>query len=42
MSAGVSGQVNSNATLFANVSYQSRFEGKSYAYDGKIGARFTW
>ncbi|SNS57298.1 outer membrane autotransporter barrel domain-containing protein [Tardiphaga sp. OK246] len=42
LNAGVSGRVTSNATLFASVSYQSRFEGKSYAYNGKFGANFSW
>jgi len=39
---GVSGQVDRNTTLFANVSYDSRFDGGGYSYNGKAGARFNW
>ena len=42
VNAGVSGQINLNTTLFANVSYQSRFDGKGFAYDGKAGVRINW
>ena len=42
INGGVSGQINSYATAFANVSYQSRFDLKSSAYDGKIGLRINW
>jgi len=39
---GVSGQINLNTTLFANASYQSRFDGGGFAYDGKAGVRVNW
>jgi len=42
INVGVSGQVNLNTTLFANASYQERFDGKGYAYNGKAGARVNW
>jgi outer membrane autotransporter protein len=42
LNAGLSGQLDRYTTLFANVSYQSRFEGKTYAYDGKFGIRVNW
>ena len=42
INVGVSGQVNLNTTLFVNASYQSRFDGKGYAYDGKAGVRVNW
>jgi outer membrane autotransporter protein len=42
INVGVSGQVNLNTTLFANTSYQERFDGKGYAYNGKAGARINW
>jgi len=41
VNVGVSGQVNLNTTLFANASYQSRFDG-GFAYNGKAGARISW
>ena len=40
--AGISGQVTSTTTLFANASYQSRFDGGGFAYTGKAGVRMTW
>jgi outer membrane autotransporter protein len=39
---GVSGQVSLNTTLFANASYQSRFDGGGFSYNGKAGVRFNW
>jgi outer membrane autotransporter protein len=42
LNVGVNGQVNRFTSLFANASYQSRFEGKTYAYDGKLGIRVNW
>ncbi|MCP1913203.1 outer membrane autotransporter protein [Bradyrhizobium elkanii] len=42
LNAGVSGQLNRFTTLFANGSYQQRFEGKTYAYEGKLGIRINW
>jgi len=42
INVGVSGQLNFNTTLFANVSYQARFDGKGFAYDGKAGVRINW
>ena len=42
VNVGVSGQVNLNTTLYANASYQSRFDGGGFAYTGKAGLRFNW
>lgn len=42
LNAGVSGQVDRGTTLFANVSYHTRFEGNSHAYTGKAGFRLNW
>ena len=42
INAGISGQVTANTTLFANASYQSRFDGGGFAYTGKAGLRVNW
>lgn len=42
INAGISGQVSSTTTLFANASYQSRFDGGGFAYTGKAGLRVNW
>jgi outer membrane autotransporter protein len=42
VNVGVSGQINLHTTLFANASYQARFDGKGTAYDGKAGVRINW
>jgi outer membrane autotransporter protein len=42
INAGISGQVTSTTTLFANASYQSRFGGDGFAYTGKAGLRVNW
>ncbi|MCP1835349.1 outer membrane autotransporter protein [Bradyrhizobium sp. USDA 4532] len=42
LNVGISGQINSFTTLFANASYQQPFEGRTYAYDGKLGIRVNW
>jgi len=42
LNAGINGQIDRYTTLFANASYQQRFEGKTYAYDGKLGIRVNW
>jgi outer membrane autotransporter protein len=39
---GVSGQVTRNVSLFANASYNERFDGTAYAYDAKGGIRVNW
>ncbi|MDR2240607.1 MAG: autotransporter outer membrane beta-barrel domain-containing protein [Zoogloeaceae bacterium] len=39
---GISGQMSKTTTLFANVSYQSRFDGDGSGYGGKIGVRVNW
>jgi outer membrane autotransporter protein len=39
---GASGQIGQSTSLFANVSYETRFKANSYAYNGKIGLRITW
>jgi len=40
--AGVSGQVDKHTDLFANISYQTRFNDNSYAIAGKLGIRVLW
>jgi outer membrane autotransporter protein len=42
INVGVSGQVKPNVTLYANASYQTQFDGGSYAYTGKAGVRMNW
>jgi outer membrane autotransporter protein len=42
INAGISGQISSTTTLFANASYQSRFDGGGFAYTGKAGLRVNW
>lgn len=42
INGGLSAQFTDAVSFFANVAYQTRFEGKSYAYNGKVGVRFTW
>jgi outer membrane autotransporter protein len=39
---GVSGQIAANASLYANASYRSRFDGGGFAYTGKAGLRVDW
>ena len=42
INGGVSGQLNASTTLYANVSYESRFADRTFAYNAKIGARVNW
>jgi hypothetical protein len=42
INADITGQVTSTATLYANASYQSRFDGGGFAYTGKAGLRVNW
>jgi outer membrane autotransporter protein len=42
INAGISGEVTSATTLYANASYQSRFDGGGFAYNGKVGLRVNW
>jgi outer membrane autotransporter protein len=42
VNVGISGKVNLNTTLYANASYQSRFDGGGFAYTGKAGLRVNW
>jgi outer membrane autotransporter protein len=42
LNAGVSAQLTSTTTLYANASYQSRFDGGGFAYNGKAGLRVNW
>lgn len=42
LNAGINGQIDRHTTLFANVSYQQRFDGQTNAYDGKLGIRVNW
>jgi len=39
---GVSGQITSMTTLYANASYSSRFDSGGFAYNGKLGVRVNW
>ncbi|MCA6101516.1 autotransporter family protein, partial [Bradyrhizobium australafricanum] len=42
INAGISGQVTSTTSLYANASYQSRFDGGGFSYSGKAGLRVNW
>jgi len=42
LNAGINGQLNRFTALFANASYQQRFEGNTYAYEGKLGICVNW
>jgi outer membrane autotransporter protein len=42
INAGVSGQIDKRADLFANVSYQTKFNDNNYAIAGKVGVRMLW
>jgi outer membrane autotransporter protein len=42
INVGVSGAVNRFTELYANASYQTGFDGRSYAYNGKLGLRVNW
>jgi autotransporter family porin len=42
INVGVSGQLDRKTTLFANLSYNERFDGKGQGYNGKIGIRMNW
>jgi outer membrane autotransporter protein len=42
INVGISGQVTLTTSLYANASYQSRFDGGGFAYDGKVGLRVNW
>ena len=39
---GGSRQTSRNVSLFLNASYNKRFDGEGYAYDGKFGIRVNW
>jgi len=42
LNAGVSGQIDKRADLFASVSYQTKFNDNTYAIAGKVGVRMLW
>ena len=42
INAGVSATVNRTTALYANASYQTGLDGKSFAYNGKVGIRVNW
>jgi outer membrane autotransporter protein len=42
MNAGVSAAINRTTTVYANASYQEGLDGRSFAYDGKVGIRLNW
>ncbi|MCL2656710.1 MAG: autotransporter outer membrane beta-barrel domain-containing protein [Betaproteobacteria bacterium] len=42
INSGVSGQVNRSTSLYANVSYNQRFDRNGHGYDGKLGVRVNW
>jgi outer membrane autotransporter protein len=42
INVGISGTVNRTTELYANASYQTGFDGRSYAYNGKLGFRVNW
>jgi autotransporter family porin len=42
INVGVSGQVSTSTTLYANASYSSRFDSGGFSYTGKAGLRVNW
>jgi outer membrane autotransporter protein len=42
INAGVSAAVNRITTFYANASYQTGLDGRSFAYNGKVGIRLNW
>jgi len=42
LNVGVSGQYSRNTTLFLNLSYNERFDGKAHSYNAKVGVRKYW
>jgi len=42
INVGISGEISRTTSLFANASYQSRFDGGGFSYNGKGGVRLTW
>jgi autotransporter family porin len=42
INVGVSTTVNRTTALYANASYQTGLDGRSFAYDGKLGIRMNW
>ena len=42
INGGISGQINARTTLFANASYNERFDRKGSSYNGKAGVRVNW
>jgi len=42
INVGVSATVNRTTALYANASYQTGLDGRSFAYDGKVGVRMNW
>jgi outer membrane autotransporter protein len=42
INAGVNGKISPSTTLYANASYQSRFDGGGFAYTGRAGLRVNW
>jgi outer membrane autotransporter protein len=42
INAGVSATLNRTTSLYANGSYQEGFDGRSFAYTGKLGIRVNW
>jgi outer membrane autotransporter protein len=42
INVGVSAMVNRTTALYANASYQTGLDGRSFAYDGKLGIRMNW
>ncbi len=42
INVGVSATVNKTTALYANASYQTGLDGRSFAYDGKVGIRLNW
>jgi outer membrane autotransporter protein len=40
--ARVSATVNRTTALYANASYQTGLDGRSFAYNGKVGVRANW
>ena len=42
INVGVSASLNRTTEIYANASYQEGLDGRSFAYDGKVGLRMNW
>jgi outer membrane autotransporter protein len=42
INVGVSASLNRTTEIYANASYNEGLDGRSFAYDGKVGLRMNW